>query len=1598
MPAHPHKLRNMLAPVFCTSREEQENFSRFYDQWLSFHPDIFTQAVKAQEVKPTEPSPERRLERSIPASRFKWWILPLAVATFTALFVLVALVRFVPPPVNLSGVVNNQSQNPIGGASVQLIERENKIILTEVFTDENGQFTANYNSAASPNLLLRVHKPGYAYKEMAMADFQGSVILMPSKTAPDPPAIRKSSWFLRMIDFYQNNKLWIASGLAGIILLCVALVWLRRFSQSRELKKWRARNKPQLSSLTVKGAEEELARILALRRTAQEMRQYRLYNAQDLDVKKTIETTIREGLFTPAYSSRRSLTEYLVLINRSSLKDQNAQLVNELAERLIQNDVFIERYFFQEDARICRRADAKAPYQRLTDLAAQYPDHYLIIFSDGTSLFDPLTGQPQPWLERFSSWPTRVLMTSDFQPDDYNERMLSELGFRVLPANKAGLAALSKTDHSNSLRMWNDGGRINPLPSILQERPGRWLESYPPNIKIINELCDELQSFLSSDGYFWLTACAVYPMLCWDITLYLGFNLVSLDNIQEKFSTLLRLPWFREGTMPDWLRERLIAELSPEKEQVIRAALEDLLLSALLNPEGFVLPLVHKKKVVEIGLLKKAWSRLSKRVRELKNRRFILGIIKSEPDNSQLQDYVLLSFLSGRKPNRLALAFPNELRALFSPQKESNTGEAVSLGANIKSYARFNPFTYGNFIKVILVMRRGLMSVYDLIDPRFSKQPSYDPVDLDLRLSETRDVSLTPGALYQMPSPPAHFVGRDYELKELKSKLNHGWITISGMRGMGGVGKTALALKFAEQVAPHYPDAQLFLDLKGTSREPVLPSEAMAYVIRTFNPTAKLPNSEDELKAMYLATLEGKRALLLLANARSARQVRLLIPPPSCMLLVTTRNHSSAAGMFQMQLDTMSDKDARELLLAIAPHIEEYADEIGRYWQGLPMALRLASGAVNHLSPKEYLRRITWNIKKKRLELIEEAISINYGLLAPEMQDQLQGLTVFADSFDLAAAATILGLETNEAQDMLNRFVALSLVEEDYKNRRYRLHDLIRTFTAAQISRSSIDAAFERHAMYYLNILKQAEKLYLSGGEAIAQGLALLDLNSTNIQAGRAWAEKNMNRYKSAAVLYEGYAVAGLHILRSRQPEDELTKADFIVAPANVPARTLSLRKLILLIVGSVIGSGIFLSPSFMLGQIENSPGVMLLAWVCGGVLTLFGALTYGELSAMKPQSGGPYVYIRDCFGELPAFLFGWTICFAISGGYVAILAGVFSNQLGNIIPLTPVMVKSVSVGMIIVIATVNIYGTRLSANLLSLTTIIMLGALLVISAVLLWFGHGFSEQGMTFLPAHFNTTLLSGFGTVMISILWSYEGWQCSTFSAGEVVDPQRNFPRALVIGILILIGVYILASLAYIAALGPSGAAVTSNIAVASVTAVLGPKGAILVTIMILLSVFSAANSAVLTAPRVYYAMANDGLFFRRFAVLHARFKTPAFAIVISSAWAAVLAMTESLGQLISGTYFIIWIFHALTAMSVFVYRKRRPDAFRPYRVPGYPLTPVIFIIAALILAAYTVVQQPIGGAIGLGLVLLGVPVYAIWRARKRSAANARESATSS
>lgn len=389
--------------------------------------------------------------------------------------------------------------------------------------------------------------------------------------------------------------------------------------------------------------------------------------------------------------------------------------------------------------------------------------------------------------------------------------------------------------------------------------------------------------------------------------------------------------------------------------------------------------------------------------------------------------------------------------------------------------------------------------------------------------------------LHQLPPPPRDFTGRKAELAKLAAAIKRHGVTLIGLQGMGGIGKTALALKLAEQLTPRYPDAQFYLDLKGTSIIPLSPSDAMAHIIRAYHPTAELPDSQAGLQALYYTVLHGQCALLLMDNIADREQIEPMIPPDTCLLLITSRQHFTLPGLYAKNMDALPSKDARALLLKIAPRTGDHAEAIAQLCGYLPLALRLAGSAVAERATSsiaDYIRRL--QEVHKRLELVEASLALSYDLLKPEKQRLWAMLSVFPATFDLTGAASVWEMELDDTQDTLDSFVRYSLVEWNEATSRCSLHDLSRIFAADHLSVSDRVAAQHYHAKHYENVLRSIKELGQSK-EVIERNLALFDLEWDNIQAGQAWTAAHAGENDAAAQLCSRYPDAGGYLLFLRQ-------------------------------------------------------------------------------------------------------------------------------------------------------------------------------------------------------------------------------------------------------------------------------------------------------------------------------------------------------------------------------------------------------------------------------------------------------------------------------
>jgi tetratricopeptide (TPR) repeat protein len=412
---------------------------------------------------------------------------------------------------------------------------------------------------------------------------------------------------------------------------------------------------------------------------------------------------------------------------------------------------------------------------------------------------------------------------------------------------------------------------------------------------------------------------------------------------------------------------------------------------------------------------------------------------------------------------------------------------------------------------------------------------------------------------HQLPPAPEAFTGREYELIELLEAADDPEIKMIGLWGVGGTGKTALALQLAHQLAERYPDAQLFLDLKGTSSRTLSVIEAQSHVIRAYHPDAKLPESDAHLRGVYESTLRDKRVLLLFDNVTNAQQLAALAPPDGGLVIVTARQFIELPGLDMRQLDVLPATDAEALLNALVPRAVEQSERIARQCGYLPMALRLAGNALAQrpeLTPSTYSSKLAQVAQRLQTEgpprPIETALTLSYDLLSPGLQKLWRTLAVFPDSFDVTGAAALWGLHPERATKALKRLMEFDLLEASLASGRYRLHDLKRSFADKQLVEPDRSECQQSHAEYYQSVLHEADALYEQGGDALQVGLALVDREWHNLEAGQQWAVTNAETIRAARELCSSYPDAGRNVLDLRQhPRERIRWCEAALAAAH---------------------------------------------------------------------------------------------------------------------------------------------------------------------------------------------------------------------------------------------------------------------------------------------------------------------------------------------------------------------------------------------------------------------------------------------------------------
>ena len=427
--------------------------------------------------------------------------------------------------------------------------------------------------------------------------------------------------------------------------------------------------------------------------------------------------------------------------------------------------------------------------------------------------------------------------------------------------------------------------------------------------------------------------------------------------------------------------------------------------------------------------------------------------------------------------------------------------------------------------------------------------------------------------------------------------------------------------------------------------------------------------------------------------------------------------------------------------------------------------------------------------------------------------------------------------------------------------------------------------------------------------------------------------------------------------------------------------RNLTLFDMTMIATGSVIGSGIFLTPSIIADALP-SPMWILLVWILGGLFVLTGALTFAELGSMMPEAGGVYVYLSKTYGKLFGFLFGWVYILVVNTGGIAALSIAFATYFGYFVPLSPTGLKFVAISGVLFLTLLNVRGVKTGAIFSDLFTVLKLVGIIGLIVI----GMGWGSSGTSDFSAPL-PNLPQGFGgalaIAMVGVIWSCGGWQHASFTSGEAKNPRRTVPFGMIIGAIIVTVIYLLTNVAYLLLLSPSEMAASPHVAADAVETVIGPIGGSLIALAIFISTFGTAGIYTLTAPRIYFAMARDKIFFNKIAEIHPKYQTPAFSIISQSTWAIILILFwGTFESLISYVVFTDAIFFALTAMTVIILRKRNPNANRPYRTFGYPITPIIFIGIEAWLVFNTLINKPAESLAGLGFLLLGVPIFYLWK----------------
>jgi APA family basic amino acid/polyamine antiporter len=414
---------------------------------------------------------------------------------------------------------------------------------------------------------------------------------------------------------------------------------------------------------------------------------------------------------------------------------------------------------------------------------------------------------------------------------------------------------------------------------------------------------------------------------------------------------------------------------------------------------------------------------------------------------------------------------------------------------------------------------------------------------------------------------------------------------------------------------------------------------------------------------------------------------------------------------------------------------------------------------------------------------------------------------------------------------------------------------------------------------------------------------------------------------------------------------------------------------------GGIIGSGIFMVPATV-ALYTASSSLFFMVWIFGGIISLFGALSVAELGAAMPKAGGQYVYLNEAYGPVWGYLYGWSAVAVINTASMAAVGVAGAEYLRFFIPLSDLEVKGIAIFTIVLLTIMNIIDVKSSARFQNVVTVGKVSAILGIIVLGFTLDGGSIENFSPLFSDKSAFSLIGPLGLAMVAVLWTFDGWIFITYVAGEVKNPERNIPLSLIFCMVIVVSVYLAINTVLVYVLGFAQMSGSESVISKAASVFMGNKGASIVTLIIVISLFGGNNVNVLTSARIIYAMAKDNLFFKKTKQIHPKLKSPANALIIQCIWAIILTFSGSFNQLITYIIFASWIFYGMSAGAVIILRKKKPDMDRPYKTPFYPWVPIIFILFAIFLTINTIIEAPRDAAIGTGIILAGLPLYYYWK----------------